>query len=123
MIINLKKIEDKLLEWQRGVRILFKDLQVSNELSDDKVLLEVKNELIRISNVMVGIQDLDWIKLILRLEKDITIFEAQRMYQRFKYSTFLLDVIAHPSINSCFGKFFCKKFMMRSCNSILRNKS
>ena len=46
MIINLKKIEDKLLEWQRGVRILFKDLQVSNELSDDKVLLEVKNELI-----------------------------------------------------------------------------
>ena len=87
MIINLKKIEDKLLEWQRGVRILFKDLQVSNELSDDKVLLEVKNELIRISNVMVGIQDLDWIKLILRLEKDITIFEAQRMYQRFKYST------------------------------------
>ena len=88
MIINHKKIEDKLLEWQRGVRILFKDLQVSNELSDDKVWLEVKNELIRISNVMVGIQDLDWIKLILRLEKDITIFEAQRMYQRFKYSTF-----------------------------------
>ena len=59
MIINLKKIEDKLLEWQRGVRILYKDLQVSNELSDDKVWLEVKNELIRISKFMVGIQDLD----------------------------------------------------------------
>jgi len=30
MIINLKKIEDKMLEWHRGVRILYKDLQVSN---------------------------------------------------------------------------------------------
>jgi len=77
-------------------------------LSDDKVWLEVKNELIRISNVMVGIQDLDWIELILRLEKDITIFEAQRMYQRFKYSTSLLDALAHPSIIHVLGIFSVK---------------
>ena len=95
----LKKDEEKMSEWQRGIRILYKDLQASNGWSDDEIWAKVKTELLRNSKGKVGCDDLDWIKPILRAEKDITIFEAQRMFQRFKYSTPLLDALENLKIN------------------------
>ena len=94
-----KVFENRMNFWQKSIRYLYKDLQDFHKWSDDKVWLEVKNEIIKNSKGNIGSDDLDWIQAILTLKKDITLSEAKRMYERFKHQTPLLDAIKNLRVN------------------------
>ncbi len=94
-----KVFEKRMNFWQKAIRYLYKDLQEFHKWSDDKVWLELKNEIIKNSKGNIGSDDLDCVKAILTLEKDITLSEAKRMYERFKDETPLLDAIKNLRLN------------------------
>ena len=94
-----KVFKSRMNFWQKAIRYLYKDLQEFHKWSDDKVWLELKNEIIKNSKGNIGSDDLDWIQAILTLEKDITLSEAKRMYERFKNETPLLDAIKNLRLN------------------------
>ena len=94
-----KVFEKRMNFWQKAIRYLYKDLQEFHKWSDDKVWLELKNEIIKNSKGNIGSDDLDWIQAILTLKKDITLSEAKRMYERFKNETPLLDAIKNLRLN------------------------
>ena len=94
-----KVFEKRMNFWQKAIRYLYKDLQEFHKWSDDKVWLELKNEIIKNSKGNIGSDDLDWIQAILTLKKNITLSEAKRMYERFKHETPLLDAIKNLRLN------------------------
>ena len=98
IIMNSKVFEAQMNLWQEGVRALYKDLQEFHKWSDDKVWLEVETEMIKNAKGSFGSDDLDWVRAILTLKKDITLTEAKRMYERFKHETPLLDAIENLRI-------------------------
>ena len=99
---KLKNMEKKMVEWQSGIRILYKDLQTTHNWTDKQVWTELEKEIRRICPVSeFGEDDLMWCKEILTLERDITLWEAVRLAIRFKHSTPLLDAIN----NLRFSKF------------------
>ena len=93
----MKKLEDmekKMLEWQSGIRILYKDLQTTHNWTDKQVWKELEIEVRRICPVSeFGADDLAWCREILTSKRDITLWEAVRLTIRFKHSTPLLDAI------------------------------
>jgi len=89
---DLKFFEKQMIEWQNGVRILYKDLQEFHNWTDDQVWEELKNELRRIClESEYGEDDLAWTRELLTSKRDITLMEAIRLSTRFKHSTPLLD--------------------------------
>ena len=96
---NSEVFEKRMNFWQKSVRVLYKDLQEFHKWSDDKVWLELENELKKNSKGNFGSDDLDWLKAILTLKKDITLSEANRMYERFRHETPLLDAMKNLRIN------------------------
>ena len=64
-----KVFENRMNFWQKAIRYLYKDLQEFQKWSDDKVWLELKNEIIKNSKGNIGYDDLDWIQAILSLKK------------------------------------------------------
>ena len=87
-------MEKKMVEWQNGIRILYKDLQTFHEWSDDKVWKELENEIRRICpESEYGEDDLAWTRELLTSKRNITLWEAVRLAIRFKHSTPLLDAI------------------------------
>ena len=87
-------MENKMVEWQNGIRILYKDLQTFHEWSDDKVWKELENEIRRICpESEYGEDDLAWTRELLTSKRNITLWEAVRLTIRFKHSTPLLDAI------------------------------
>ena len=93
-----KVFENRMDFWQKAIRYLYKDLQEFHKWSDDKVWLEVETEMIKNAKGSFGSDDLDWVRAILTLKKDITLTEAKRMYERFKHETPLLDAIENLRI-------------------------
>ena len=90
----IKKIELNMVEWQDGIRILYKDLQDFYCWSDDKVWSEVEAELKRIAHAgEFGEDDFAWVREILTFKRDVTFWEAVRLSLRFKNKTPLLDAI------------------------------
>ena len=77
---DTKVFETRMDFWRKAVKYLYKDLQEFHKWSDNKVWLEVKNEMIKNSEGNIGSNDLDWIQGILSLKKDINLYEAKRMY-------------------------------------------
>lgn len=89
-----KTIENKMIEWQEGVRILYKDLQEYHNWTNEEVWSEVETELKRISaDGDFGVDDIVWIRDILTSRRDITLWEAVRLVARFKGQTPLLDAL------------------------------
>ena len=92
----LENIEEKMNEWQDGIRVLYKELQEFHNWSDDKVWEELKKELKRISSEAdFGEDDLAFTKEILTSKRDIKLWEAVRLAKRFKHRTPLLDAFAN----------------------------
>ena len=88
----LKDIEVKMVEWQDGIRVLYKDLQEFHKWNDDKVWFELEAELKRICpEGDFGEDDLAWIREILTFKRDISVWEAVRLAIRFHDRTPLLD--------------------------------
>ena len=95
-----KEIEEKMIKWQSGVRIFYKDLQSINNWTDEQVWKEVENELKRITTKgKFGEDDLAWLREIITSKREITLWEAVRMYERFKHETPLLDAIKNLRYN------------------------
>ena len=91
---KLKIFEKKMLEWQSGVRILYKDLQEFHKWTDEEVWEELKSELRRIClESEYGEDDLSWTRELLTSKRDVTLWEAVRLTIRFKDSTPLLDAL------------------------------
>ena len=91
---KLKDMEKKMVEWQNGIRILYKDLQAFHAWSDDKVWEELEKEIRRTCpESEYGEDDLAWTQELLTSKRDVTLWEAIRLTIRFKHSTPLLDAI------------------------------
>ena len=91
---KFEKVEKKMDEWQRGIRILYKDLQTIRNWTDEQVWKELENEMKRITpKGQIGEDDLVWIREILTSKRDVTLWEAVRLNIRFKHSTPLLDAL------------------------------
>lgn len=91
---KLKIFEKQMLEWQSGVRILYKDLQKFHNWTDEQVWEELKNEIRRIClESEYGEDDLAWTRELLTSKRDINLWEALRLTIRFKHSTPLLDAL------------------------------
>ena len=96
MMNPLEKFEDKMNEWQDGIRVLYKELQEFNNWSDDKVWEELVKELKRITaGGDFGEDDLIFTKEVLTSKRDIKLWEAVRLARRFKNRTPLLDALAN----------------------------
>ena len=90
----LNKIELKMIEWQNGVRVLYKDLQEFHNWTDDQVWFELETELKKISSEGdFGEDDLSWTREILTSKRDIKTVEAIRLVIRFHNQTPLLDAL------------------------------
>ena len=91
---QLNKMEKKMLEWQTGVRILYKDLQKNHNWTEEEAWNELEKEIRRIGpEADMGEDDFPWIREILTSKRDIKLWEAVRLLIRFKHSTPLLDAI------------------------------
>jgi len=91
---KFERMEKKMVEWQSGIRTLYKDLQITHNWTDEKVWNEVENEIKRISpEGQFGEDDLAWTRELLTSKRDVTLWEAIRLTVRFKHSTPLLDAI------------------------------
>ena len=91
--MQTKKLEALMYFWQKGIRFAYKELQEFHKWSDDEIWLKVEGEMIKNSNGSLGPDDLEWIKAIVTLKKDVTLLEVQRMKERFKNQTPLQDAI------------------------------
>ena len=91
---SLKKMEKKMVEWQNGIRVLYKDLQKTYNWTDEQVWKELENEIRQICpESEYGEDDLAWTREVLTSKRDITLWEAVRLIIRFKHTTPLLDAI------------------------------
>ena len=88
-----KKFEALMIFWQKGIRFAYKELQEFHKWSDEEIWSKVEAEMLKNSNGDLGPDDLDWIKAIVTLKKDVTLSEVQRMKRRFKNQTPLQDAI------------------------------
>ena len=52
-----KVFQNRMHFWQKAIRYLYKDLQGFHRWSDDKVWLELKNEIIKNSKSNIGSDD------------------------------------------------------------------
>ena len=87
-------MEKRMVEWQTGIRILYKDLQKTHNWTDEKVWNELEKEIRRICPLSeYGEDDLAWTREVLTSKRDVTLWEAIRLTIRFKHSTPLLDAI------------------------------
>ena len=92
----LKRIEVNMIEWQNGVRVLYKDLQSHHNWSDDQVWAKVEDELKRIcTKGEYGQDDLAWTRELLTSERDVKLWEAIRLSIRFTNKTPLLDALCN----------------------------
>ena len=90
----LKNIEDVMVEWQDGIRVLYKDLQEFHNWNEDKVWFELEAELKRICpEGDFGEDDLASIREILTFKRDVSKWEAVRLAMRFPNKTPLLDAL------------------------------
>ena len=95
-------MEKKMVEWQTGIRILYKDLQKTYNWTDDKVWNELEKEIRRICPLSeYGEDDLAWTREVLTSKRDVTLWEAVRLTIRFKHSTPLLDAINNLKNSEC----------------------
>ena len=93
---KLEKMEKKMVEWQTGIRILYKDLQTTYNWTDEKVWNELEKEIRRICPLSeYGEDDLAWTREVLTSKRNITLWEAVRLTIRFKHSTPLLDALGN----------------------------
>ena len=93
---TLKEIEEKMIKWQSGIRILYKDLQSINNWTDEQAWKEVENELKRITTEgEFGEDDLAWLREIITSKREITLWEAVICILRFEHSTPLLDALGN----------------------------
>ena len=91
---RLNEIKVNMNEWQRGVRVLYKDLQKFHNWTDEEVWSQVERELKRICvNGEFGEDDLSWTKEILTSKRDVKLWEAIRLSCRFRNQTPLLDAL------------------------------
>tara|TARA_B100000902_G_scaffold251957_1_gene238384 strand:- start:143 stop:454 length:312 start_codon:yes stop_codon:yes gene_type:complete len=87
-------MEKRMVEWQNGIRILYKDLQTTFNWTDEQVWQALENEIKRICpESEYGADDLAWTREVLTSRRDVTLWEAVRLTIRFKHSTPLLDAI------------------------------
>ncbi len=91
---KFESMEKKMVEWQTGIRILYKDLQTTYNWTDEKVWNELEKEIRRICPLSeYGEDDLAWTRELLTSKRNVTLWEAVRLTIRFKHSTPLLDAI------------------------------
>ena len=87
-------MEEKMVQWQNGIRILYKDLQRTKNWTDERVWKEVEKEIRRICpESEYGEDDLAWTREVLTSKRDVTLWEAVRLSIRFRHSTPLLDAL------------------------------
>ena len=97
---NFKHIEKKMVEWQNGIRILYKDLQKTHNWSEEQTWKRLENEIRRICpESEYGADDLAWTREILTSKREVTLWEAVRLSIRFKHSTPLLDALNNLKYN------------------------
>ena len=95
-------MEKRMVEWQTGIRILYKDLQKTYNWTDEKVWNELEKEIRRICPLSeYGEDDLAWTREVLTSKRDVTLWEAVRLTIRFKHSTPLLDAINNLKNSQC----------------------
>ena len=89
---KLEFMEKKMVEWQNGIRILYKDLKKTYKWTDEQAWKELEKEIRRICpESEYGADDLAWTREVLTSKRDVTLWEAVRLTIRFKHSTPLLD--------------------------------
>tara|TARA_B100000900_G_scaffold397433_1_gene397766 strand:+ start:214 stop:525 length:312 start_codon:yes stop_codon:yes gene_type:complete len=95
-------MEKRMVEWQTGIRILYKDLQKTHNWTDEKVWNELEKEIRRICPLSeYGEDDLAWTREVLTSKRNVTLWEAVRLTIRFKHSTPLLDAISNLKNLKC----------------------
>ena len=99
---KFESMEKKMVEWQTGIRILYKDLQTTYNWTDEKVWNELEKEIRRICPLSeYGEDDLAWTRELLTSKRNVTLWEAVRLTIRFKHSTPLLDAINNLKNSHC----------------------